>query len=63
MEPTAILNRCDRFRGPIYQQAHFGADKKSIEVALPTTAQGFGRCPLALPFAGAQLRSTFRTAL
>jgi hypothetical protein len=34
MEPITILNRCHRFRGFVYQHAHFGADKKSIEVAV-----------------------------
>jgi hypothetical protein len=34
MELIRILNRCHRFRGFVYQQAHFSADKKSIEVAL-----------------------------
>src|SRR5580700_1369956 len=34
MELITILNRCHRFRGFVYQQAHLGADKKSIEVAV-----------------------------
>ena len=34
MELITILNRCHRFRGFVYQQAHFSADKKSIEVAV-----------------------------
>jgi transposase len=34
MELIAILNRCHRFRGFVYQQAHFSADKKSINVAV-----------------------------
>jgi transposase len=34
MELITILNRCHRFRGFVYQHAHFSADKKSIEVAL-----------------------------
>jgi hypothetical protein len=33
MELIAILNRGHRFRGFVYQHAHFTADKKSIEVA------------------------------
>ncbi len=33
MELITILNRCHRFRGFVYQHAHFSADKKSIEVA------------------------------
>jgi hypothetical protein len=31
MELITILNRCHRFRGFVYQQAHFSADQKSIE--------------------------------
>jgi transposase len=34
MELITILNRCHRSRGFVYQQAHFSADKKCIEVAL-----------------------------
>ena len=34
MELITILNRCHRFRGFVYQQAHSSADKKSIEVAV-----------------------------
>ncbi len=34
MELITILNRCHRFRAFVYQQAHFSADKKSIEVAV-----------------------------
>ena len=34
MELIRILNRCHRFRGFVYQHAHFSADKKSIEVAV-----------------------------
>jgi transposase len=34
MELITILNRCHRFPGFIYQQARFGADYKSIEVAV-----------------------------
>jgi transposase len=34
MELITILNRCHRLRGFVYQQAHFSADKKSIEVAV-----------------------------
>ena len=34
MELITILNRCHRFRGFVYCNAHFGADKKSIEVAV-----------------------------
>jgi len=34
MELITILNRCHRFRGFVYRHAHFGADKKSIEVAV-----------------------------
>jgi hypothetical protein len=62
MELITILNRCHRFRGFVYQQAHFSADKKSIEAGRPL-AKGFGRSPLTLPLAGARLRPTRRTAL
>ena len=34
MELIAILNHCHRFRGFVYQHAHFSTDKKSIEVAV-----------------------------
>ena len=34
MELITILNRCYRFRGFVYQHAHFITDKKSIEVAV-----------------------------
>ena len=34
MELITILNRCHRIRGFVYQQAHFSADKKSIDVAV-----------------------------
>src|ERR1700682_5204091 len=34
MELITILNRCHPLRGFVYQQAHFSADKKSIEVAV-----------------------------
>jgi transposase len=34
MELITILNRCHRFRGFVYQYAHFSADPKSIEVAV-----------------------------
>ena len=34
MELITILNRCHRFPGFVYQHAHLGADKKSIEVAV-----------------------------
>src|SRR5260221_12110618 len=31
MELITMLNRCHRFRGFVYQHAHFSADKKSIK--------------------------------
>jgi len=34
MELITILNRCHRFRGFVYQRAHFSANKKSIEVTV-----------------------------
>jgi len=39
MELITILNRCHHFRGFVYQHAHFGADKKSIEVAVPASSR------------------------
>ena len=61
MELITILNRCHRFRGFVYQHAHFSADKKSIEVAV--RPRRLGRSLLALPFAGTGLRPARRTAL
>jgi hypothetical protein len=52
MELITILNRCYRFRGFVYQHAHFSADKKSIEVAvrsLKGSAAVCSRCHLAEP--------------
>jgi hypothetical protein len=54
MELITILNRCHRFRGFVYQCAHFSADKKSIEVAV-RPRKGSAAVLLALPFAGAGL--------
>jgi transposase len=34
MELITTQNRCHRFRGFVYQHAHFSADKKSIDVAV-----------------------------
>ena len=50
------------FAGFVYQHAHLGADKKSID-SRRATAQGFDRSLLALPFTGARLRPTRRTTL
>src|SRR5262245_19500880 len=47
MELLTILNRCHRFRGFVYQRAHFGPDQKSGSIG--TATQGFGRDLLALP--------------
>lgn len=47
-----ILNRCHRFRRFVYQQAHFSADKKSIEVAVRPrkgSAAICSRCHLPAP--------------
>jgi len=33
-ELTTILNRCHRFRGFVYEEARFSADKKRIEVVV-----------------------------
>ena len=52
MELITILNRCHRFRGFVYQHAHFSADKKSIEVALRPrkgSAAVCSRCHLPAP--------------
>jgi len=52
MELITILNRCHRFRGFVYHHAHFGADKKSIEVAVrPRTGSNAvcSRCHLPAP--------------
>jgi transposase len=52
MELITILNRCHRFRGFVYQQAHFSADKKSIEVAVRPrkgSAAVCSRCHLPAP--------------
>jgi hypothetical protein len=62
MELITILNRCYRFRGLVYQHAHFSADKKSIEVAVRPRKGSAAVCS-ALPFGGAWLRPTRRTAL
>jgi len=52
MELITILNRCHRFRGFVYQHAHFSADKKSIEVAVrprKSSAAVCSRCHLPAP--------------
>ena len=52
MELITILNRCHRFRGFVYQHAHFRADKKSIEVAVRPrkgSAAVCSRCHLPAP--------------
>jgi transposase len=52
MELITILNRCYRFRGFVYQQAHFSADRKSIEVAVRPrkgSAAVCSRCHLPAP--------------
>jgi len=60
MEMIPILNRCHRFPGFVYQHASFGADKKSIEVAV-RPRKGSAAVLLALPFAGARVPPTRRT--
>jgi transposase len=53
MELITILNRCHRFRGFVYQQAHFSADKKSIEVAVRPRKGSVAICSRChLPAAG-----------
>ena len=52
MELITILNRCHRFRDFVYQHAHLGADKKSIEVAVRPrkgSAAVCSRCHLPAP--------------
>jgi transposase len=52
MELITILNGCHRFRGFVYQHAHFSADKKSIEVAVRPrkgSAAVCSRCHLPAP--------------
>jgi transposase len=52
MELTAILNRCYRFRGFVYEQARFSTDKRSIEVVLrprKSSAAVCSRCHLPAP--------------
>jgi hypothetical protein len=52
MELITILNRCHRFRGFVYQHAHFSADKKNIEVAVRPrkgSAAVCSRCHLPAP--------------
>jgi hypothetical protein len=52
MELITILNRCHRFRGFVYQHAHFSADKKSIEIAVRPrkgSAAVYSRCHLPAP--------------
>jgi len=52
MKPVTILNHCHRFRGFVYQQAHFSGDKKSIEVAVRPrkgSAAACSRCHFPAP--------------
>ncbi len=50
MELITILNRCHRFTGFVYQHAHFGAEKKSIEVAVRKGSTAVcWRCHLPAP--------------
>src|SRR5579871_2050638 len=52
MELITILNRCHRFPGFVYQHAHFGDDKRSIEVAvrpLKASAASCSRCHFPAP--------------
>jgi len=52
MELITILNRCHRFRGFVYQHAHFSADNKSIEVAVrprKSSTAVCSRCHLPAP--------------
>ena len=52
MELITILNRCHRFRGFVYEHVRFGADNKSIEVAVRPrrgSAAVCSRCHLPTP--------------
>src|SRR3954471_12863861 len=52
MELITILNRCQHFRGFVYQHADFSADKKSIEVVVRPrkgSAAVCSRCHLPAP--------------
>ena len=52
MELITISNRCHRFRGFVYQHAHFSADKKSIKVTVRPrkgSAAVCSRCHLPAP--------------
>ncbi len=61
-ELITILNRCHRFRGFVYQHAHFSANKKGIEVAVRPRKGSAAFCSQChLP--GARLRPTRRTPL
>ena len=55
MKLIRTLNRCHRFRGFVYQHAHFSADKKSIEVTVRPrkgSTAVCSRCYLPAPGAG-----------
>jgi hypothetical protein len=45
MELITILNRCHRFRGFVYQQAHFSADKPMKKTAGSLRQHSRGRPP------------------
>jgi hypothetical protein len=62
MELITILNRCHRFRGYVYERAQLQCGQKEHRSSR-ATAKGFDRSLLALPFAGARLQPTRRTAL
>ncbi len=52
LELTTILNRCQHFRGFVYERARFSADKKSIEVVVRPrkgSAAVCSRCHLPAP--------------
>src|SRR5690242_21850388 len=53
MELITILNHCHRFRGFVYEHAHFSADKKSIEVVVRPRKGSAAVCsPCHLPAPG-----------
>jgi hypothetical protein len=63
MELITILNRCHRFRGFVYERAHFSADKKSIEVAVRPRKGSTAVCLRChLPAPGYELSNCYSAA-
>ena len=63
MELITILNRCHRFRGFVYERARPLQCGQKEHPSSRATAKGLDRSLLTLPFAGARLQPTRRTAL